>query len=174
VGLAHAGLKPQDKQAVMTCFAKGELNVLVATTVVEVGVDVPNATLIVIENPERLGLAQLHQLRGRVGRATAQSYCVLMFQSPLSLTAKRRLTVMRQTQDGFVIAEEDLSMRGPGDVLGVRQSGLLEFKVANLIRDKALISQVQLSGQCLLKDYPQQAQQLIGRWVRDKQQLASV
>lgn len=174
VGLAHAGLKAQDKQTAMACFTKGELNVLVATTVVEVGVDVPNASLIVIENPERLGLAQLHQLRGRVGRGTAQSYCVLMFQSPLSLTAKRRLGIMRQTQDGFVIAEEDLSMRGPGDVLGVRQSGLLEFKVANLIRDKALISQVQCLGQCLLKDYPQQAQKLINRWVRDKQQLASV
>ena len=165
VGLIHGRLKSDEKSAMMEAFQRGDIHLLVATTVVEVGVDVSNASLMIIENPERLGLAQLHQLRGRVGRGDNASFCVLLYQHPLSDIAKKRLTVMRETQDGFLIAEEDLQMRGPGDVLGSRQSGLMQLRVADLIRDQHLLPVVQTVSQLLVKNYPQTVVQLTQRWV---------
>ncbi len=143
VGLLHGRMKPAEKQSVMARFKAGELQLLVATTVIEVGVDVPNASLMVIENAERLGLAQLHQLRGRVGRGAQASSCVLMYKPPLSQMARQRLEVMRQTTDGFVIAEKDLELRGPGELLGTRQTGLAGFRIADLVRDAHLLPAVQ-------------------------------
>jgi ATP-dependent DNA helicase RecG len=142
VACIHGRMKPSEKDALMAAFKANEIKVLVATTVIEVGVNVPNATLMVIENAERLGLAQLHQLRGRVGRGAKQSFCVLLFKSPLSPHGKQRLEVMRQTNDGFKIAEMDLKIRGPGEVLGVRQTGLQAFRVADLLRDQTLIHEL--------------------------------
>ncbi len=139
VGLVHGRMKAAEKQAAMRAFKQGETDLLVATTVIEVGVDVPNASLMIIENAERLGLAQLHQLRGRVGRGSAASSCVLMYQAPLSAMARQRLETMRQTSDGFVIAEKDLELRGPGELLGTRQTGLASFRVADLARDAGLL-----------------------------------
>ncbi|SQI79253.1 Fructose-1,6-bisphosphatase [Klebsiella oxytoca] len=137
IGLVHGRMKSAEKQAVMSAFKQGELHLLVATTVIEVGVDVPNSSLMIIENPERLGLAQLHQLRGRVGRGAVASHCVLLYKSPLSKTAQKRLQVLRDSNDGFVIAQKDLEIRGPGELLGTRQTGNAEFKVADLMRDQA-------------------------------------
>lgn len=142
VGLIHGRMSALEKESTMSLFNRGEIKVLVATTVIEVGVDVPNATLMVIENPERLGLAQLHQLRGRVGRGSEQSYCVLLYKNPLSKNAKERIEVMRSTSDGFVIADKDLELRGPGEVLGTRQTGDISFKIADLNRDKILLQKV--------------------------------
>ena len=165
VGLIHGRLKPKDKQAVMDGFKAGELAVLVATTVIEVGVDVPNASLMVIENSERLGLAQLHQLRGRVGRGAVASNCVLLYQPPLGQLARERLAVMRETSDGFRIAEKDLELRGPGEVLGTRQTGLLSFRIADLVRDAHLLPAVQQVGERLLAAHPHEADRLIARWI---------
>ena len=165
VGLIHGRMKAQQKQAVMDAFKAGELAVLVATTVIEVGVDVPNASLMVIENSERLGLAQLHQLRGRVGRGTVASNCVLLYQPPLGQLARERLQVMRDTNDGFRIAEKDLELRGPGEVLGTRQTGQLAFRIADLARDAHLLPAVQAIGEHMLAEYPRQTDQLIERWV---------
>jgi ATP-dependent DNA helicase RecG len=165
VGLIHGRMKAPDKQAVMDAFKAGELAVLVATTVIEVGVDVPNASLMVIENSERLGLAQLHQLRGRVGRGAVASNCVLLYQPPLGQLARERLQVMRDTNDGFRIAEKDLELRGPGEVLGTRQTGQLAFRMADLIRDAHLLPAVQAVGEQMLAEYPRQTGQLIERWV---------
>jgi ATP-dependent DNA helicase RecG len=165
IGLIHGRMKPKDKQAVMDAFKAGELSVLVATTVIEVGVDVPNASLMVIENSERLGLAQLHQLRGRVGRGAVASNCVLLYQPPLGQLARERLQVMRETNDGFRIAEKDLELRGPGEVLGTRQTGQLSFRIADLARDAHLLPAVQEVGAHLLSKHPQQAEQLIVRWI---------
>jgi ATP-dependent DNA helicase RecG len=139
VGLVHGRLLAKEKDRVMAAFAAGDLSILVSTTVIEVGVDVPNASIMVIEHAERFGLAQLHQLRGRVGRGAAQSSCILLYRKPLSEAALARLNVMRSTEDGFVIAEEDLRLRGGGEVLGTRQSGLPEFRVARLPEDEALL-----------------------------------
>src|SRR5690606_28526246 len=147
VGLVHGRLKPAEKAEVMTAFKQGEIQLLVATTVIEVGVDVPNASLMIIENPERLGLAQLHQLRGRVGRGSAASFCVLMYKPPLSRLGRERLQVMRETNNGFEIAERDLELRGPGEVLGTRQTGLLALKVADLERDKAWLDSVRWAAE---------------------------
>jgi ATP-dependent DNA helicase RecG len=165
VGLIHGRMKPKEKQAVMDAFKGGALAVLVATTVIEVGVDVPNASLMVIENSERLGLAQLHQLRGRVGRGAVASNCVLLYQPPLGQLARERLQVMRETNDGFRIAEKDLELRGPGEVLGTRQTGQLSFRIADLSRDADLLPAVQAVGERMLAEYPRQAEQLIERWI---------
>ncbi|QHM73085.1 ATP-dependent DNA helicase RecG [Mixta intestinalis] len=165
VGLVHGRMKPQEKQDVMQAFKQGQLQLLVATTVIEVGVDVPNASLMIIENPERLGLAQLHQLRGRVGRGAVASHCVLLYKSPLSKTAQKRLQVLRDSNDGFVIAQCDLEIRGPGELLGTRQTGNAEFKVADLLRDQALIPEVQRIARHIHQHYPEQAQALIERWL---------
>ncbi|TPE53445.1 ATP-dependent DNA helicase RecG [Maribrevibacterium harenarium] len=165
IGLVHGRMKAQEKAEVMTRFKQGELQLLVATTVIEVGVDVPNASLMVIENPERLGLAQLHQLRGRVGRGQTASHCVLLYKAPLGAQGKARLGIMRDTTDGFKIAEKDLELRGPGELLGTRQTGLLEFKVADLQRDKALLDDVQQAAQYLYQYHPDCVSPLLSRWL---------
>ena len=165
IGLVHGRLKPAEKQAVMDDFRSGRIALLVATTVIEVGVDVPNASLMVIENAERLGLAQLHQLRGRVGRGTQASSCVLMYQGPLSAMARERLTAMRETSDGFVIAEKDLELRGPGEMLGTRQTGRLEFRIADLARDAGLLVEVQRIGTIMIEQYPALCERLVARWI---------
>ncbi|HEY0180339.1 MAG TPA: ATP-dependent DNA helicase RecG, partial [Dokdonella sp.] len=165
IGLLHGRLKPREKQAAMDAFKAGATQVLVATTVIEVGVDVPNASLMVVENAERLGLAQLHQLRGRVGRGSAASSCVLLYRMPLSATARARLEVMRGTADGFRIAEKDLELRGPGELLGTRQAGQLALRVADLARDAALLPAVQSVGEAMLRDHAALADRLIARWI---------
>ena len=170
VGLVHGRLKAAEKLAVMDAFKAGELDLLVATTVIEVGVDVPNASLMIIENPERLGLAQLHQLRGRVGRGAVESHCVLMYQSPLSKTATKRLAVLRESNDGFYIAQRDLEIRGPGELMGTRQTGMAELKIADLVRDAQLIPQVQHIAVKLWQEYPSHAQAIINRWIGHKEQ----
>lgn len=174
VGLIHGRMKPAEKAAVMDEFKQGRLQLLVATTVIEVGVDVPNASLMIIENPERLGLAQLHQLRGRVGRGSAVSHCVLLYQAPLSQLGRERLAIMRETTDGFVIAEKDLELRGPGEMLGTRQTGLLQFKVADLLRDADLLPAVRDAAQTLLERWPQHVSPLLERWLRHGQQYRQV
>lgn len=174
IGLIHGRLKPADKEAIMQSFRRGEMDLLVATTVIEVGVDVPNASLMVIENPERLGLAQLHQLRGRVGRGRSLSHCVLLYHSPLGEIARKRLEVIKSSTDGFVIAQQDLELRGPGEVLGTRQAGLLQFKIADLVRDKELLPQVQDIGAQLLLHHPQSVSDLINRWLHQGEKYASV
>ena len=155
------------KVDIMAKFKRNELQLLVATTVIEVGVDVPNASLMIIENPERLGLAQLHQLRGRVGRGTIASHCVLMYQAPLSQQSRERLTAMRESNDGFYIAEKDLALRGPGEVLGTRQTGLMAFKMADLIRDQALLDPVKAAAETLIAEYPENLEGIISRWLPD-------
>jgi ATP-dependent DNA helicase RecG len=174
VGLVHGRMKPAEKAAVMDAFKRGELELLVATTVIEVGVDVPNASLMIIENPERLGLAQLHQLRGRVGRGSAASHCVLLYHAPLSQLGRERLAIMRETSDGFVIAEKDLELRGPGEMLGTRQTGLLQFKVADLLRDADLLPAVRDAAQALLAHWPQHVSPLLERWLRHGQHYGQV
>lgn len=173
VGLVHGRMKPAEKEQVMMLFKNGKLDLLVATTVIEVGVDVPNASLMVIENAERMGLAQLHQLRGRVGRGSVASSCVLMYKPPLSATAKRRLAVMRETNDGFVIAQEDLKIRGPGEVLGTRQTGLAQLHIADLMRDADLLPHVQKIAQRVLRDFPESVTPLIQRWLGDSARYAN-
>jgi ATP-dependent DNA helicase RecG len=150
----HGQLPPAEKDAAMARFSAGQTKVLVATTVIEVGVNVPNATIMVVERAEIFGLAQLHQLRGRVGRGSAESTCLLMYQAPLSESGKRRLTVIRDTEDGFRIAEEDLQMRGAGDLIGTAQSGLPKFRVADLERQSALMAVAQSDARKLLNDDP--------------------
>jgi ATP-dependent DNA helicase RecG len=172
IGLVHGRMKPAEKQSIMDDFKRGLIHVLVATTVIEVGVDVPNASLIIIENPERLGLAQLHQLRGRVGRGSIASHCVLLYHAPLSHTAQKRLGVLRDSNDGFVIAERDLEIRGPGEVLGTKQTGLAEFKIADLTRDKQTLNQVRPIAQQMLNQYPQYVDPLIQRWLGNKTNYA--
>lgn len=172
VGLVHGRMKSAEKQAIMSEFKAGNIHVLVATTVIEVGVDVPSASLIIIENPERLGLAQLHQLRGRVGRGATASHCVLLYHAPLSHTAQKRLGVLRDSNDGFVIAERDLEIRGPGEVLGTKQTGLAEFKIADLTRDKHILNQVRPIAQQMLKQHPEVVDPLIQRWLGNKQNYA--
>jgi ATP-dependent DNA helicase RecG len=174
IGLVHGRMKAAEKEAIMLAFKTHALDLLVATTVIEVGVDVPNAGLMVIENPERLGLSQLHQLRGRVGRGEGDSYCVLMYQAPLSAIARERLGILRATQDGFVIAEKDLQLRGPGDVMGTRQTGLMQFKIANLERDTELIAALPELGRCLLAQHPDALTPLCERWLGQASRYAEV
>ncbi|MGY0219517.1 ATP-dependent DNA helicase RecG [Endozoicomonadaceae bacterium StTr2] len=165
IGLIHGRMKPTEKAEVMAAFKSGELHLLVATTVIEVGVDVPNASLMIIENPERLGLAQLHQLRGRVGRGSIASHCVLMYHAPLSQQSRERLKVMRDSSDGFVIAEKDMELRGPGEVLGTRQTGLMQMKVADLQRDQGLLDTVRVAAAELQQQAPGHIEAIISRWL---------
>lgn len=174
IGLVHGRMKAPEKAAIMQDFKDGKLHLLVATTVIEVGVDVPNASLMIIENPERLGLAQLHQLRGRVGRGSTASHCVLLYHAPLSQIGKQRLAIMRDTTDGFVIAEKDLELRGPGEMLGTRQTGLLQFKVADLMRDNHLLPAVRDAALELIHNHPTSVSPLLERWLRHGQQYAQV
>jgi ATP-dependent DNA helicase RecG len=167
VALIHGRLKAEEKEQIMFNFKQHQLDLLVATTVIEVGVDVPNASLMIIENAERLGLAQLHQLRGRVGRGSQQSHCVLLYQSPLSEIAKQRLAIMRETQDGFKIADCDLQLRGPGEILGTRQTGLMQFKIADLLRDKDLLD-VMPDVVLFMQQFPDCVDALIQRWLGNK------
>jgi len=173
VGLVHGRLKASEKLATMDAFKAGEIDLLVATTVIEVGVDVPNASLMIIENAERLGLAQLHQLRGRVGRGSAVSRCVLLYQAPLSNMARERLETMRQTNDGFLIAEKDLELRGPGELLGTRQTGLAGFRMADLARDADLLPGVHDLAERLLTEAPDVADQVVRRWIGTAVRYAS-
>ncbi|ANO31828.1 ATP-dependent DNA helicase RecG [Vibrio breoganii] len=172
VGLVHGRMKPAEKQAIMAQFKSNELQLLVATTVIEVGVDVPNASLMIIENPERLGLAQLHQLRGRVGRGTVASHCVLLYHAPLSKTAQKRLGVLRESNDGFIIAQRDLEIRGPGELLGTKQTGIADFKIADLVRDQHLVPQVQKMARFIHEQYPENAQAIIQRWIVNSDEYA--
>ncbi|MFT6976565.1 MAG: ATP-dependent DNA helicase RecG [Shewanella psychromarinicola] len=170
IGLIHGRMKSADKQAIMAQFKAGDINLLVATTVIEVGVDVPNASLMIIENPERLGLAQLHQLRGRVGRGAVASHCVLLYKAPLSQTATKRLGVLRNSNDGFIIAQKDLEIRGPGEVLGTKQTGLADLKIADLLRDQHLIEPTQKLAVHVNQQVPQNVDAIIQRWIGDRQQ----
>lgn len=174
IGLIHGRLKAAEKQRIMEAFKSGELHLLVATTVIEVGVDVPNASLMIIENAERMGLAQLHQLRGRVGRGDQQSSCVLLYQQPLSQMAQARLNILRDSNDGFRIAEKDLELRGPGEVLGTRQTGMVQFRVADLGRDQYLLDKIPAAADQLLSDHPQQVEALIQRWIGQARDYAEV
>ena len=174
VGLVHGRMKPVEKAEVMARFKAAEIDLLVATTVIEVGVDVPNSSLMVIENPERLGLAQLHQLRGRVGRGSIKSHCILLYQSPLSRHGKERLGVMRESNDGFYIAEKDLELRGPGQVLGTAQTGLMEFRIADLVRDAAMLDDVKDAADHVLGHHPQVVDSLVRRWLGENIHYANV
>ena len=164
-GLIHGRMKGDEKESIMREFKSGKINLLVATTVIEVGVDVPNASLMIIDNAERLGLSQLHQLRGRIGRGDIKSDCILMYQAPLGDMAKQRLGALRSSSDGFYIAEKDLELRGPGEVLGTRQAGIPEMRVANLIRDAGLLPDIQNTAKILLNKYPDKVKLLIHRWL---------
>ncbi len=174
VGLIHGKLKPAEKEAVMQAFLANETQLLVATTVIEVGVNVPNASLMIIENPERLGLAQLHQLRGRVGRGSEKSHCVLLHDTQLSYMALERLKTMRETQDGFVIAEKDLQLRGAGEWLGTRQTGSILYKIADLARDIGLMPEVKHCADILLNQYPEHVDALIQRWLQNNMEYGTV
>ncbi|MEE8057164.1 MAG: ATP-dependent DNA helicase RecG [Pseudomonadales bacterium] len=174
VGLIHGRLKADEKALIMDSFKNNQLDLLVATTVIEVGVDIPNASLMIIENAERLGLAQLHQLRGRVGRGDIASHCVLMYQPPLGQLGKQRLQTMRQSSDGFVIAEKDLELRGPGELLGTRQTGLMQLRIADLERDSHLLEQVKNTAEDLIRDHPNHIEPLIQRWLAGGEQYAQV
>jgi ATP-dependent DNA helicase RecG len=174
IALVHGKLKSDVKEQIMQEFKRGNIDLLVATTVIEVGVDVPNASLMVIENPERLGLAQLHQLRGRVGRGNKQSFCVLLYKKPLGQKAVQRLQFIRDSQDGFAIAEFDLKLRGPGEVFGTKQSGLASLRVADLMRDKDLLPRVSAAAEIILQDYPTVVPKLLQRWIRDQLEYAVV
>ncbi len=165
VGLVHGRMPSAAKDAAMLAFKAGKIQLLVATTVIEVGVDVPNATLMVIENAERMGLAQLHQLRGRVGRGTEASTCVLLYRAPLSGLARERLKVIRATSDGFEIARRDLALRGPGELLGTRQTGLAQLRVADLMRDAHLLPKVQETAEMILEASPEVSAALAARWI---------
>lgn len=164
VGLVHGRMKPAQREAVMAEFKLGTIGLLVATTVIEVGLDVANASLIIIENPERLGLAQLHQLRGRVGRGSIESHCLLMYHTPLAASAAGRLRIIRSTNDGFAIARQDLELRGPGELLGTRQAGEVQFKIADLIRDQNLLELAQVTADWMLKNWPNETLALEARW----------
>ena len=174
IGLIHGRMKTNEKESIMKDFKEGKINLLVATTVIEVGVDVPNASLMIIDNAERLGLSQLHQLRGRIGRGNEKSHCILIYQPPLSNLAKERLEIMRTTNDGFVIAEKDLELRGPGEVLGTRQAGIPDFRIANLKRDSYLLSKIQTIATQLIENNPKNVELLIKRWLGKKHEYSNV
>jgi ATP-dependent DNA helicase RecG len=174
VALVHGRMAPREKDAIMARFKEGKTDLLVATTVIEVGVDVPNASLMVIENAERMGLAQLHQLRGRVGRGAAESTCVLLYRAPLSEVARERLGVMRSTNDGFEISRRDLELRGPGEMLGTRQTGLMQMRVADLVRDADLLPQVQQAAELMLKENEANIAPLLRRWIGQGERFGKV
>ncbi len=174
IGLVHGRMKAMDKEQVMNAFKQGEIDLLVATTVIEVGVDVPNAGLMVIDNAERLGLAQLHQLRGRVGRGPGQSYCILLYKPPLTEIARQRLDFLRQCRDGFALAEKDLELRGPGEVLGTRQSGALQFKMADPLRDQDLLPMIQEDAIAVREQGAECIYRLLKFWLGDGNQYADV
>jgi ATP-dependent DNA helicase RecG len=174
VGLVHGRMKAAAKDKAMRAFKAGELNVLVATTVIEVGVDVPNAGLMIIENSERMGLSQLHQLRGRVGRGAEQSHCVMLYRQPLGQLARSRLAVLRDTNDGFLVAQRDLELRGPGELLGTRQTGLPDYRIADLVRDAELMPQVQASAEIIQRENPAAGHAIIRRWLGDAYQYGKV
>ncbi len=173
-GLVHGRMKADQKQNVMRAFKANEIQLLVATTVIEVGVDVPNASLMVIENPERLGMAQLHQLRGRVGRGAVQSHCIMLYQAPLSDTGRKRLSVMRESTDGFYIAEKDLELRGPGQVLGTQQTGLMTFRVADIARDSLMLDDVKDASEEILTSFPEVVEPLVQRWIGERLEFVNV
>ncbi len=174
IGLVHGRMKSKEKMAVMQQFKMGEIDLLVATTVIEVGVDVPNASLMVIENSERLGLAQLHQLRGRVGRGSTASHCVLFYHPPLSPHGEQRLAVLRETNDGFLIAEKDLQLRGAGEVLGTKQTGLAEFRIVDLYRDRKLLPMVTKLAEKHHQDSPERVTKIIDRWLANREEFGKV
>ena len=158
----------------LNAFKDGVIQLLVATTVIEVGVDVPNASLMIVENAERMGLSQLHQLRGRVGRGDRQSHCVLMYKPPLGQLARSRLAVLRDSNDGFVVAQRDLELRGPGELLGTRQTGLPDYRIADLSRDAELMPAVQVAAQQIRRDHPAAADRIIRRWLGDSSRYGKV
>jgi ATP-dependent DNA helicase RecG len=160
-------MRPAEKERGMQAFKDGTIQLLVATTVIEVGVDVANASLMIIENAERMGLSQLHQLRGRVGRGTIQSHCVLLYKPPLGQLARSRLAVLRDTNDGFLVAQRDLELRGPGELLGTRQTGLPDYRIANLVRDAELMPGVQLAAESIIRDAPGVGAAIVRRWLGD-------
>ncbi len=174
IGLVHGKMKADEKQSVMQQFKNNELQLLIATTVIEVGVDVPNASIMVIENAERLGLSQLHQLRGRVGRGAKASFCALLYKTPLSQNGQERLSILRESNDGFVIAEKDLELRGPGELLGTKQTGDMGFRVAKLERDDHLLTEAHYVAEQVLKDYPVNAEALLKRWLPEAPRYAYV
>lgn len=174
VGLVHGRMKNSAREKVMREFKAGTVDVLVATTVIEVGVDVPNASLMIIENSERMGLSQLHQLRGRVGRGASQSHCVMLYKQPLGKLARNRLAVLRQTNDGFLVAQRDLELRGPGELLGTKQTGLPEYRIANLLRDAELMPIVQKNAELILGQHPSAGKTIIRRWLGDAHQYGKV
>ncbi len=175
IGLVHGRMKPAAKEATINGFKNRDINILVATTVIEVGVDVPNASIMIIENPERLGLAQIHQLRGRVGRGARESFCILLVRNSLSELARTRLEIIRGTQDGFAIAEKDLELRGAGEVLGTRQTGEMSFKIADLMRDQKWFPQVEVLAK--LMQLPENAEvrtELLRNWIGERQDYTDV
>ena len=174
IELIHGRMKSADKESIMRRFHGGEIDLLVATTVIEVGVDVPRASLMIIENAERLGLAQLHQLRGRVGRGAAQATCVLMYQPPLGKTARERLGILRETNDGFVIANKDLQQRGPGELLGTKQTGIAQMKIADLVRDRALLPKIEQIGRMVTQKFPGAVDEIVRRWIQEKELYGDV
>ncbi len=174
IGLVHGRMRPAEKQRGMQAFKDGLIQLLVATTVIEVGVDIPNASLMIVENAERMGLSQLHQLRGRVGRGTTQSHCVLLYKPPLGRLARSRLAVLRDTNDGFVVAQRDLELRGPGELLGTKQTGLPEYRIANLVRDAELMPRVQAAAESVRRLAPNSAAAIVRRWLGDASRYGKV
>ena len=174
IGLIHGRQKNLEKEKTMQLFKQGKIDLLVATTVIEVGVDVPNANMMIIENSERMGLSQLHQLRGRVGRGKVESHCILLYQSPLNSFAKERLTVLRDSNDGFHIAQKDLELRGPGEILGKKQTGLPNYRIADLSRDAHLMPKIQKSAEIMMKKFPENTNKIISRWLGPASVLGKV
>ena len=175
IGLVHGRMKPREKEAAIMAFKQGTTHILVATTVIEVGVDVPNASIMIIENPERLGLAQIHQLRGRVGRGARESFCILLVKNSLSELARKRLEIIRSTQDGFAIAEKDLEIRGAGEVLGTRQTGEMSFRIADLMRDQKWFPQVEELAKLMQQpEYASVRAELLRNWIGERQDYTDV
>ncbi len=175
VGLVHGRMKAREKEAVISAFKQGDIHILVATTVIEVGVDVPNANIMIIENPERLGLAQIHQLRGRVGRGARESFCILLVKNQLSSQVRARLDIIRSTQDGFEIAEKDLELRGAGEVFGTRQTGEMSFRIADLMRDQQWFPQVEALAKLMQQpEYREERAELLRNWIGERQDYTDV